>query len=401
VIRYSGNGVQAAAIYLKGVSYWTVQNLVFDGTGVWTSSMALWVGGPNWSTGPDQRGIQILNNTFKNWGGTAAQESSTTAWVVALNIGGGWAPPVGAYLPDGTVIRGNTFEGNRLIALSMTSTKNSLVEDNEFKNLTCGAIADGGGGTAVVTLGIHIISGTPGVGSGDLYRNNLFHDFQSPTLCGLTPSAGSYTEMTAIHCDVNPSNGTVQGNRIWNLDPTNAGQQAIAIHIEQDCHGWTVQNNIVHDIGWSGIRHNPTTSGTVNQYLGNAIYNTGVHAIEFHSGDAVVLNNIFDLGAASQIYVASNAASYGNLTIDYNDYWSANNGANVGQWNTGWAQTFSSWKASCNCDSHSLNVNPLFVNPPANLQLQASSPARAAGQNGIDMGGYPVSPASNVKVISQ
>jgi hypothetical protein len=176
---------------------------------------------------------------------------------------------------------------------------------------------------------------------------------------------------------------------IWNLDPTNVGQQAIAIFIEQYCHGWTVKNNVIYNVGWGGIRHNPQTSGPVNQYLNNTIYNVGVHSIALYSGNAVVMNNVLALGAASQIYVTGNAISQGNLMIDYNDYWSAGGGTRIGQWNTGSAQTFATWTSACKCDGHSINVDPLFVDAPSDLHLQSPSPARGAGQDGSDMGAYP------------
>ena len=407
IIRYTGNGSQTAAIRLANVDYWTIQNLVFDGTGIWTSSMAVWVQGDNWFRGinRDQVGIQILNNIFKNWGGTEAQINSV--WpngAKALNIGGGWGPPTNANLPNGTVIRGNIFDGNRHISIEMTSTKNSIVENNEFKNLTCGIQNDGAGGKAVVTNGIHTISGTTGVGTGDLYRRNTFHDFQSPTLCGLTQTSGAYTEMSAIHVDVGPANGVIDENTVWNLDPANSKPQVIALFVEQDDYGWIVKNNVIHDVGLMGIRHNPSTIGPVSQYLNNTIYNIKGYGIQLWSGNAVVKNNIFANAGIAQIQVTPNAVSQGNLTINYNDYWDNAGGTKVGLWNAtgGTAVNFSTWKASCRCDANSLNADPLFVNPPSDFHLQPSSPALGAGEGGVDMGAYTTiapSPPTNLRVI--
>src|SRR5205823_12894443 len=66
--RYSVS-THAAALKLDEVNYWIVRNLTFDGTGVVTSSYALWVNGAPWFDGgsADITGIQILNNTFRNW----------------------------------------------------------------------------------------------------------------------------------------------------------------------------------------------------------------------------------------------------------------------------------------------------------------------------------------------
>src|SRR5437773_10029154 len=100
----------AAVIQIQGQDYWTVRNLTFDGTGVFTSQMAVWVAS---GSTREQVGVQILNNTFKNWGGSEAQEDTTPNKPSALIISSGWDPPAGWPAPNGTVIRGNIFDGNR------------------------------------------------------------------------------------------------------------------------------------------------------------------------------------------------------------------------------------------------------------------------------------------------
>ena len=406
IIRYTGNGATAAAIQILDKSYWTVQNLTFDGTGVFTSTMALWVGltdTARWTNGPDLTGIRILNNTFKNWGGSEAQESgmANQSALSALLISGGYAPPSSSsYTITGTVVQGNVFDGDRMVPVTMTSTKNSVVQNNEFKNTTCGLQPSGGGGTAVVADGIHIISGTTGIGSGDLYKNNTFHDFQSPSNCGLTPSGGgSYYEWDGLHCDVGPANGTVDGNTIWNIDPTNIHNgYGTGVHIEAMCFGWTVKNNVIYNIGYAGILHNPQSgSGSRDQYLNNTIYNTRSTGIELRYGYATVENNIIHNSAITQMYVRSGAVTSGNITIDYNDHWDLSGGNKVGSWNEGPVVAFTNWKSTCNCDAHSLNVNPLFVNPPSDFSLQLSSPCRGVGLGGIDMGAFTLTaPASTL-----
>src|SRR5260370_32818650 len=41
ILRYTGKGAMAAVIKLQYVDYWTIRNLTFDGSGVWTSSIAV------------------------------------------------------------------------------------------------------------------------------------------------------------------------------------------------------------------------------------------------------------------------------------------------------------------------------------------------------------------------
>jgi hypothetical protein len=353
--------------------------------------MAVWVSS-NWTT-HDQVGIRIINNTFKNWGGAAAQSEVSNNGSAALMISGGWAPPKRAYLPNGTVIRGNVFDGDRLVSIGLTSTRNSIVENNEIKNTTCARDTDG----AVNEIGIKMITGTLPLSTGDIIRNNSIHDFAPSTACALTSAPGKWSAIIGIWADVGPNDGKVDGNRIWNLDQANGGvnSPAIGIHIEYDCHGWTVRNNIIYNIGFAGFRHNPTTTrGTANQWVNNTIYNVGVHGMETYSGNALIENDIVHNAGTSQIFVTENAVRQGNLTIDFNDYWDAAGGTRVGQWKSGTARKFSTWKTACNCDGHSLNADPLLVNPPKDFSLKILSPGRRAGAGGINMGASLLSPPS-------
>ena len=383
ILRFTGNGSNNAMLHINGHSYWTLQNLTFDGSGVFTSAFAVWVSGPSWTTGPDTVGVKILSNTFRNWGGTEAQDQAAynngQVSMEALHVSGGYAPPAGAYTINGILIQNNVFDADRLIALSMVSTKNSLVQNNEFKNLTCGVQTSGGTAQAVVTDGIHIISGTIGGGSGDVYKSNSFHNFASS--CGLTQGAGGYTEKEALHCDMGPGSGTVDSNLVYNIGPPGP-----AIHIEYQCYGWLVKNNIVHDVGGDALYHNPgSTTGSNNKYINNTVYNAGGWGMTLYSGNAVVENNIIDNSAAYQIRVIGNGKTQGGLTIDYNDYWDNSGGARVGTWDPS-NYNFSNWKATCSCDAHSINANPQFVNPPTDLSLQSTSPALGSGLGGVTMG---------------
>ncbi len=386
ILTYSGSGSGEAALFLQSVNYWTIQGLTFDGTGVYTSAMAVWVDGGNWyhSIAADQVGIQILNNTFLNWGRDAGGTDASYSDYTTVNIGGGYGPPNNNYLPNGTVVRGNVFDGSRHIALSMGSTKYSLVEDNEFVRLKCGTQNAGDGSRALVWTAIKVVSGTTGVGIGDVYRGNIFHDYD--LVADLTQGVGGYTEMSAIHPDVGPAQGTIDDNVMYDIDASNVHVAAIMIFVEQDCHGWTVRRNTVANVGVSGVRHNPGSVGAVNQYLNNTFYNCGWRGMEFYSGQAIAKNNLSINGAISQVYTSANAVSQGNLTIDYNDYWDNVTGANVGQWNNGSVVSLASWKTASSQDAHAINADPLFTAPPTDLTLQAGSPAIGTGESGVNMG---------------
>jgi hypothetical protein len=273
-------------------------------------------------------------------------------------------------------------------SLSLDSTRNTIIEHNEFKNTTCGLKGDGGGGMAVLAVGIHDVSGTPGLAAGEIIRDNLFHDFAPWNRCGLSPTRGSYTEMSAFHCDVDPGDGIVEGNRIWNLAYVAGGPPtaAIAIIIEQNCHGWLVANNVIYNIGWSGIRHAPSTAGAVNRIVNNTIHNTGMHAIELASGNAIVEGNVLSDAAVAQVVVDAIGVAQNNLSIDHNDYWNSPDGGRVGRWGGSlWQRarvlSFAQWRDTCKgCDARSLNADPKFADPATgDFRLSPLSPAKGIG----------------------
>ena len=221
--------------------------------------------------------------------------------------------------------------------------------------------------------------------------------------CKLATTGDGYYEWDGIHTDVYPTNGTIDGNTIYNIDQANGhpggGGTSTGLHIEAGSFGWIVKNNVIHDIGYGGILNNQQKgSGTPNQYLSNTIYRTGNVGIEVRWGYATVENNIIDNAASVQLYVRSQAIAAGGITIDYNDYWDASGGSKVGSWNEGPTTGFSNWKSACKCDTHSINADPLFTNPLSDFSLQSSSPALTSGLNGAHMGAIgPASPRSDLQ----
>jgi hypothetical protein len=377
--RYSVS-TQAAALKLDEVNYWTVRNLTFDGTGVVTSSYALWVNGAPWFDGgsADITGIQILNNTFRNWArGTHVGEYYGG---VALNVSGGFGPPsASSFSITNTLVQGNVFDGDSGVALQLITNKNTTVKNNEFRNLQCGTQDDGAGRIAVITDGIHDISGTPGWTGNNIISNNSFHDFSNS--CGYT--ATSYIEQDAVHCDAYESNGIADGNLVYNLANTTGAQRGTGFHIEYGCHGWTVKNNVTHDLTGPGAFNDPEDGeGAVNRYYNNTFYGKdNAQGIALGDGYAVVENNILTGGSNAAIWVTGRAVTDGHMAIDHNEYFVT--GSAIGIWGAEFNyDTFPRWKADCGCDSNSINSDPLFTNPAGNdFTLKAGSPAIDSGLN--------------------
>ena len=382
VLRYSGQGKQAAALHIGGKDYWTIQNLSFDGTGVFTSTMAIWISGRDWKVGPDTVGNQILNNTFKHWGGSEAQHESTPNNPAVIGVDNGWEPPLGAHTITGTVIRGNYFDGNRLNGIVLMSTRNTLVEDNEIVNMLCGRELDG----SINAKGIKIATGNIPIQMGDLViRNNRIHDFQPSPEWKLKGQPNTYPIMGGIWIACAVENGTVEDNQIWNLDGANPGSASPAwgLFIGADCYGWTVKNNLFHDIGAGAVITYAAHPGATNRYVNNTIYNAGTEGFHLGSGNTVVENNIFaGSPATAQLFVDANAIGQGNIAVRSNVYWGP--AGKVARWDNGPTAsrtlTFSAWKTASGQDAEALVADPQFVNPAAgNFRLQPKSPAAGRG----------------------
>jgi hypothetical protein len=371
---YAGNGSTQGAFEFNNKNYWTLQYLNFDGTGISTPRFSVWYSGTN---------HRILHNTFKNWGGTTDAERSGMG-ATAINSAG-----LNALIQD------NVFSG--MPRAMEVWHGGATIDRNEFTNITCQSGSEGN-----VAIAIHMLGLYDGFDpQNNIFSNNTFHDFQRSSGCTLT---GGTAWMAAMWADDKVLNNQMIGNHIYNLDPDKApGHDVIGIFLENASHGWIVTDNLIYDVA-IGIDHSdhstpPDPGISNNRYANNTIYNIGDSGIRVRSGHATIRNNIVSGAALRQIYVYSNATTEGGLDIDYNDYWNSPDGAKVGVWGGGSVLTFSSWKTACNCDAHSLNSDPLFVNPPSDLHLQPSSPARGAGEGGVDMGAYVLSPPANLRVI--
>ena len=235
--------------------------------------------------------------------------------------------------------------------------------------------------------------------TGSLIRNNRIGDHVDSADCLLSdgPAGDTYT---GIYCDVGPTNGLIEGNEVYNIDgkTTGTGSGGVGsegIFIESRCHDWVVRRNLVHHIGTYGIRNGSPSTGDPNRTIivNNTIAYIRDRAIWFRRGNNLTIkNNIFHHNnATAGIDVHSTAVGQGPHTIANNFYWDMNNGAKVGRWGDFTTRDLTTWQQMCNCDAGVRSINPLFIsvaNGQEDFRLSASSPARGAGEGGVDVGAY-------------
>lgn len=396
-IRYTGSGAQTGAITIQNASYITIQNLTLNGSGVFTSRFGIYL---NASTG-DINGVQILNNTVTNWGGSAAQ-ATTAIERGAIGLSGGFcAPCVPARQVRGTIITGNTISDSRQTAIFLQHASDTVIESNTITGIKAGKDFD----TGLQTLGIYVSDATDGGSTGTIIRSNTIRDFElrtSDSSTGISHTGGAYDTEAAVWCDVGPINGLVELNTIYNINYSSGTPQdydrnhmeSQGVFIEAGCAGWTVQKNVIYNIGGTGIRQRVNRDPSVaNNYLRNTIYNIGHNGIEMGNsggaggtGNAVIKNNIVMNSRDAQIQFDDPTGS--TFTINYNLYFT-NIGGSVGNYAGSGTASFAAWKSACSCDANALNTNPLFVSTTVgseDFHLQLSSPAIGAGESGVNMG---------------
>ena len=377
-------------ITLSHVSYWTIQNLIFDGTNVQTQMTALAVRGTaaDAASGPAVTGINILNNTFKNWGAynTSAGPNGDFQNKTLL-LWGSWASPANAATINGAVIQGNTFDGDRMIDIELSEAQNVQVQYNTIEHTVCGTWQYVSGSTALMAVGIHEISGITGWNGSNTYRYNTIHDFSNS--CSLTfVGSEGYGDYSGIHVD-GDWNGIFDSNTVYNIPQAPGNQGTNGIYLEYDSHGWTVKNNIVYGIGENGIHYGTRTSGINSSFFNNTLYSNGFAGIQLSDSAAIVENNIM-YNNGVQIVTDGNVTP---ILVDYNEYWDDNGGTNVAFYHGTGTYNFSIWRSDCGCDSHSINANPNFVSlTTSNFLLQSTSPAINTGvtlpQVPVDILGY-------------
>ena len=343
-LRYSGRNAQAGVIEIKDANYWRIRDLTFDGIGTQTSRSAVVL----IAYTRDITGHQIIQNTFRNWGGTGENTKGAAAVLLSSRLNSS-NPRV-----KNSLISDNTFADNAHQAIRLAGTLNITIEHNLIQNTKCGRASDG---IRVGATGIKDSQGSVG----NIIRNNIIHDHQRSETCLLLKQGGA--KYAGIYCDTGSTRGQVIGNDVYNIDkghsentnPRATSVSSVGIQIESRCHNWRVHDNLIYSIGIHGLRNGSDSTGDPNGtiWTNNTVYDIHRAALYIARGRNITVRNnilVHDQSNAS-IQLTKTAVSQGPHSIDHNHYWDMDNGTKVGKWGDYRTLNLANWRQACKCDS--------------------------------------------------
>jgi len=197
----------------------------------------------------------------------------------------------------------------------------------------------------------------------------------------------------------------VINNVIYNVDRDGSGG-ADGIHLYDDGSA-IVRGNIVYIDGAStggvfwihgGANHSVENNTFVGLPGFSATYG-GIVCVELASN--VILKNNIGYSSSNSVGVLM---MEGSSTIDdYNDWFNKDNPSKCIYYNGEW-KSVSQYQSEDKRGLHCISQNPKFIdieNPPYDFQLQADSPCKGAGENGVDIGAYGVGPEETIPPSKQ
>jgi hypothetical protein len=239
---------------------------------------------------------------------------------------------------------------------------------------------------------------------------SLYHNYEN---CGGSIADG--WNNSGIHV-YRTKNSLFENNVIWDqpagfgirlkwLDTTNVVRRNTihdvnsGISVGEDGLNNQIYENVIYNTNENGFVIISTTgySGANNtQVWNNTIYNSRGSGIKlypnstitnFQSWNNIVANCHGDYGVGENWALEGN--NHPGLNPDYNCYF--DDFENIVVYWHGTSYTLAQYRSATGLDQHSIQANPMFVNPPTDFHLQSGSPCKGTGQGGVDMGAYPSS----------
>lgn len=278
-----------------------------------------------------------------------------------------------------------TWNGNAIVAIF--SSSNNMVRNNIFHNII-------GDGVAVGTS-----------------RNNFVSENTFVKFAGKQRSwggTGLFTRAIDVQ-DMSGANNIFSFNRgdsltqlLW-LDRNGSGNVLLRnfgtnssgfIFNESRCSTNVIQENIGYKVGtaFQSARYSGTQYTYAPRWINNVAYkNTTGFYVHMSYRDEFRNNIVFDNSGSNLTFTSTALA--GTPQIFTNNLWytpSVTNSMDIG----GSKMTVASYQTKVK-ETGGLSVDPKFVNPGNTAEgfvLQATSPAKKAGSNGVDLGAYATYP---------
>jgi len=397
-----------AALNIVDRSYIRIEGFTFRGTRTQVTVFIL--NGTFNKTSTPVQGIEIVNNVFDDNGHNGEPNGDSSAVIYMASIGRDTSY-TGATVNS---VTGNTFTNNYGLNINLFGTSDTRVSNN----IGTGMKGSSNQFNGFLYGAMYVFFGTDGPNNTYAERNII----ENNNFGSADSSRTTDVELTGVRCDVGGRNSIIRNNTLHDIlygATWNSTQHTYGILLEASCNNNTVQNNIIYRIsmacitlGYSGV--SITEGNTVDGNVGYQCDKVGLFLD--HAKNTTVKNNIFMNNGArggSQVQVSRASVSNGGHTFHHNDYFTTA-GSYIGVWDHNWWDayvwfpdanlTLSQWN-SASGETNSLSTNPLFVSPPSSFYLQSGSPARLAGEKGIDMGAYPAAdftslpPPTNLRIV--
>ncbi len=350
------------------VSYVTIQGFTIEN---YTTSNANACPAGIWISGASN-GIQILNNTITNI--TTTSEKDGNAFGIS------------AYGTETSAINGLVISGNTVYGLKTGNSETVNVDGNVTNfTITNNIIHDND------NIGIDAIGGE-GVGPsgvdfaryGEISGNTVYN-------ISAIDNAGEGDSLDAdgIYCDT-CAYVVIERNLVHNCD---LNIEVASEHSGKVSQYVTVRNNVVYDANSVGISIGGYASNVGGSNYVAIINNTlfendtestgsGELQVQYYATNNVFENNV--VYATSQgLFINNFTDSEANpVTANYNIYYSSvGSGSANFIWDSKNEASFSSYLSGSGEDAQSQFVNPLYLSivAPLNLDVEAASPAVAAG----------------------
>lgn len=355
--------ILVGTLALDGLSHWVIRDLVFDGSGGGApSSEAIRVS----STGGEASlGVEIEGVTIRQWPGRG------------IVLRGSPSLPL-----VGTIVRDSRIEGARDAGLWLENVAAARIANNEIAQLDCVAyspftLCDECGADACALCGDclgepletcgatseHEIGGQIGVRVlGESFDvelvGNYLHDFLDDD-CGVegTRTAALFITGQLAH------DSTISQNLIERIAPGNP-DNGYGILMYQSASGWTVERNVLTDIGHCALCEGDWLfyGSEQTRWLHNTIIGVEGSAIDIRrAAEVEVRGNLVVDAPLTPVRVWAEGVDE-LVDFDHNVYWGGDFA--VGSWGDEVPLSLSSWQDACMCDASSASEDPGLPPPP-------------------------------------